>query len=159
MNPLPHWASKETLVLTLEVAKSMPGNPLEVGESKQRVVLKVVQSPARAPLQLELTLEIWNLKGPTKAASNRPRNNEFFSCDRYIAFTFPLQDCRSSIKFLFLLVRCFPKARLRVENTNCQMNTSHGYFVSGQAAPCYLRPDFYHVQFARMRPLDRRIYR
>jgi hypothetical protein len=55
MNPFPHW---ETLVLTLEVAKSTPGNPLEVGESKQRVVLKVVQSPARAPLQLELTLEI-----------------------------------------------------------------------------------------------------
>jgi hypothetical protein len=58
MNPFPHWASKEALVLTLEVAKSTPGNPLEVWESKQRVVLKVVQSPARAPLQLELTLEI-----------------------------------------------------------------------------------------------------
>lgn len=58
MNPFPRWASKETLVLTLEVAKSTPGNPLEVWESKQRVVLKVVQLPARAPLQLELTLEI-----------------------------------------------------------------------------------------------------
>jgi hypothetical protein len=58
MNPFYHWASKETLVLTLEVAKSTPCNPLEVGESKQRVVLKVVQSPARALLQLELTLEI-----------------------------------------------------------------------------------------------------